>query len=168
MALGANVKAFRANRKWDQPTLSEKAKVDIGTISALETRDSARSQYTAQLAAAFGVSIEELLSGDDPITRTGKALAKAPPPKADPAHGLSPRAIEVAQAWMKLPTYKQDGYAQGILVDAAVVGVFPEIERAMKMAATLTNPRYHVLTEKFSTERAKIIKQGELFVKTDP
>lgn len=167
MALGANVKAFRANREWDQPTLSEKAKVEIGTISALETRDSARSKFTAQLAAAFGVTIEELLSGDDPLTRTGKALAKSTPPKADPTHGLTSRAIEVARAWMKLPTYKQDGYEQGILVDAAVVGVFPEIERAMKMAATLTNPRYHVLTEKFNTERARIIKQGELFTKTD-
>ena len=168
MALGANVKAFRANREWDQPTLSEKAKVDIGTISALETRDSARSKFTAQLAVAFGVSIEELLAGDDPIVRSGKALAKTPPPKSDPTHGLSPRAIEVAQAWMKLPDYKQKGYAQGIMVDAAVVGVFPEIERAMHLAAVATDPNYHKLTEKFVRARELLKRQLELDLKGAP
>ena len=75
---------------------------------------------------------------------------------------LSPQAIEVARAWMKLPDYKRNGYAQGIMVDAAVLQVFPELERAMKLAATATNPHYHKLTENFSLAKEKLMKQAEL------
>jgi phage repressor protein C with HTH and peptisase S24 domain len=60
MALGANIKRLRLERGWDQPTLSERSGVDVGTISALEVRDSERSKYAPQLATALGVSVGEL------------------------------------------------------------------------------------------------------------
>ena len=69
MALGKNVRAIREARGWTLAELSERADVDVGTISALENRDSKRSQFAAPLAHALGVSVEEL-TGDAaaPIT----------------------------------------------------------------------------------------------------
>ena len=40
--------------------LSEMSGVDVGTISALEIRDSSRSKYFSPLAKAMGLSVEQL------------------------------------------------------------------------------------------------------------
>lgn len=159
MALGKNIRKMRLDRKWDLATLAEKSGVDVGTISALEMRDSKRSQYLANFTAAFGVTLRELLDGEDAPVKVEK-----PPP--DP--GLSPEAVEVARAWMRLPVYKQKGYAQGIMVDAAVVDVFPEIEKAMRQAAMLADPSYHRMTEGFRKARDQLKRQLELDLKGDP
>lgn len=157
MALGANIRKMRQDRKWDLPTLAELSGVDVGTISALEMRDSKRSQFLPNFAKAFGVSIKELLDGDE-----SQLAAQEPPPKY--AH-LSPQAVEVALAWMKLPEYKQRGYAQGIMVDAAVVEVFPELEKAMRNVAVATDPQYHKATERFMRAREQLKRQLELGLK---
>lgn len=44
--------------------LAERSGVPVGTISALENRDSVRSEYTAQLARAFEVTSEQLMDWD--------------------------------------------------------------------------------------------------------
>jgi transcriptional regulator with XRE-family HTH domain len=154
MALGKNIRKLRRDRKWDLPTLAEKAGVDVGTISALEVRDSKRSQYLPNFAKAFGVTMKELLDGE-----AGPPSAQEPPP---PYAELSPQAIEVARAWMKLPQYKQRGYAQAIMVDAAVVEVFPELERTMRMVAVATDPSYHKATERFRLAREELKRQFDL------
>ena len=43
MALGKNIAAFRARREWTLDALSQASDVDVGTIRALEKRDSSRS-----------------------------------------------------------------------------------------------------------------------------
>lgn len=154
MALGKNIRKMRLARGWDLPTLSEKSGVDVGTISALEVRDSKRSQYLPNFTRAFDCTLRELLEGED-----APAVAERPPIGGPE---LSPEAIEVARAWMKLPVYKQKGYAQGIMVDAAVVQVFPELERAMRLAAVATDPQYHKTTERFIRARDSLKRQLEL------
>lgn len=62
MSLGKNLKALRAAKGWDQKTLSQKSGVGVGTISAIEVRNSVRSQFAPALAVALGVSIDQLLS----------------------------------------------------------------------------------------------------------
>lgn len=69
MALGKNVEALRKRNGWTMEDLSVRSGVEVGTINALEKRDSKRSQYATALARAFGLSVEELESG-----------AAAPPP----------------------------------------------------------------------------------------
>lgn len=168
MALGKNIKHLRTKREgWDQQTLAEKASVDVGTISALEVRDSKRSQFVANFARAFGVPADVLMI-EDPreFDQAIKSLG-VPPPKAG-TEGLSRAAIEVARAWMLLPDYKQRGYAQAIMVDAAVVKVFPEVEKAMKLAATAADPNYHKLLDKLNQSREVLKKQLELDLKNDP
>lgn len=61
MALGKNVRKLRKYKGMDLATLSRLSGVAIGSISALEMRDSARSQFAPQLARALGVDLELLL-----------------------------------------------------------------------------------------------------------
>lgn len=80
MALGKNVKRNREARGWDQKTLSRLSGVSVVTISAMEVRDSKRSDKTAELARAFGISVESLLNGSDEA-----ASSPAPAPAASPS-----------------------------------------------------------------------------------
>ena len=60
MALGARVRFYREKLKLRLEDLSAISQVDVGTISALENRDSKRSQFAGPLAKAFGLTIEQL------------------------------------------------------------------------------------------------------------
>lgn len=161
MALGANIKRFRENRKWDQATLSEKAQVAIGTISALEVRDSDRSKYTAQIAAGLGVTMEQLNSGVDPLETKaeGKTAKTAKTPQPEP---LSDAALELARMWQRLPVFKQRGYLEAIMVDAAVLDVFPELQDVMRAVSNATSLKYHLAMSGFKVARKKIEGQMDL------
>ena len=60
MALGNQIKKYRGKLGWTLEKLTEVSKVDDGTISALENRDSVRSKYALAIAKAFGLTVEEL------------------------------------------------------------------------------------------------------------
>lgn len=62
MGIGHKIRALRDARKWTQAKLGEIASVEQATISALETRDSTRSEYIAPLARALGVPLDELVA----------------------------------------------------------------------------------------------------------
>lgn len=112
----------------------------------------------AVLAEKCGVTVQWL--------RYGNAPRK--PGSAKDLGDLTAEAAEVARAWMRLPVYKQKGYAQGIMVDAAVVDVFPELEKAMRAAAMAADPSYHRMTENFRKARAQLKHQLELDLKDPP
>lgn len=59
---GQRIKDLRIKQGLTLEKLSELSGVDIGTISALEVRNSTRSKYFPALATALGVSIGDLLS----------------------------------------------------------------------------------------------------------
>lgn len=64
MALGKNVLILRTARGWEQVELSSRSGVPNKTISAIEKRDSVRSVHAAKLAAAFGVTLNDLVERD--------------------------------------------------------------------------------------------------------
>ncbi|GAB3357983.1 MULTISPECIES: helix-turn-helix domain-containing protein [Giesbergeria] len=68
MALGKQIKRYRELLGWTLESLSEKSRVDVGTISAMENRDSQRSKYAAPLAKALGLTLDQLL--DESTTYT--------------------------------------------------------------------------------------------------
>ena len=74
MALGENIKRLRKARGWDQKTLSAASGVQIGTISAIEVRNSRKSGYATAIAAALGVTVETLESREatDAVLSTGE------------------------------------------------------------------------------------------------
>lgn len=83
MALGKNVRKLRKYKGMDLATLSRLSGVSIGSISALEMRDSARSQFAPQLARALGVDLELLLLDeihlvDKQVSESGAAYTATP------------------------------------------------------------------------------------------
>ena len=60
MALGNQIKHYRRKAGLTLEALSEISGVDVGTISALEVRDSSRSKYATALATALGLSVEQI------------------------------------------------------------------------------------------------------------
>jgi transcriptional regulator with XRE-family HTH domain len=78
MALGSHIRHHRTARGWTLEQLSEKSGVDVGTIGALEIRNSQRSKYAAQLARALGLSLEQLL--EQPSGAATSKYASAPIP----------------------------------------------------------------------------------------
>lgn len=61
-SLGELIRDRRLRNGWTLEQLSERSGVDVGTISALETRQSNRSKYALQIAAGFGITLDELLA----------------------------------------------------------------------------------------------------------
>ncbi len=61
MALGSQIKKYRTFHRWTLEDLSERSGVEVGTIGALEVRDSQRSAKAPQIAKALGLSVEQLL-----------------------------------------------------------------------------------------------------------
>ena len=64
MALGNQIRLLRKRAGLTLEQLSEMSGVEIGTINALENRDSVRSKYAGPLAKAFGLTIEQLESAE--------------------------------------------------------------------------------------------------------
>lgn len=62
MALGKQIKRYREQAGWTLEKLEEISGVAVGTINALERRDSSRSEYGSTLAMAFGLSVEQLMN----------------------------------------------------------------------------------------------------------
>lgn len=60
MSIGHRIKELRTARAWTLEELSERSGVDIGTISALERRNSQKSQYFPAIANAFGLTVDQL------------------------------------------------------------------------------------------------------------
>ncbi len=60
MATGRQIKKYRTERGWTLDELSEKSGVERGTIFALESRDSEKSSFFGQIAAAFGMTVDQL------------------------------------------------------------------------------------------------------------
>lgn len=95
MALGANIRKLRTSLGLRLEDVSLASGVDVGTISALENRDSARSKYASDIAHALGTTVEELSGRDVP---TGANIAPGPT-----QHGPYPLISKVqAGNWTEL------------------------------------------------------------------
>lgn len=61
MALGKQIKRYREKLGLTLEDLSALSGVEVGTISALENRDSSRSKFGHPIAKALGLTMEQLL-----------------------------------------------------------------------------------------------------------
>ncbi len=127
MALGKQIQLYRKLAGWTLEQLAEKSGVEVGTISALEQRDSERSKFTGALAHAFGLSIDQLT--DDAHTYPVPAAMQARPPGAQeaapPPYGPAPWPFSTARhQFDALPEREKarvDGYIAAT-VQAWVIG----------------------------------------------
>lgn len=83
MALGSRIRHYREKSKLTLEQLSERSGVDVGTISALENRDSSRSKYATAIAQGLGMTVE-MLEAEDQDYAPSAAAPKAPAPAAAP------------------------------------------------------------------------------------
>ena len=60
MALGSRIRHYREKAGLTLEQLSERSGVDVGTISALENRDSGRSKYATAIAQGLRMTVEML------------------------------------------------------------------------------------------------------------
>lgn len=119
MALGKQVRKYRDLAGWKLETLSFKSGVDVGTINALENRDSTRSKYASQLAKAFGLTLDQLLDEDrDYVLSTGEG-EMVPVGGRVEASNVTPAPIGTRR--VPLISYVQAGYWTEAS-DAAMVG----------------------------------------------
>lgn len=75
MSLGKNIRTLRDARGWTLDDLAQRSGVDVGTISALENRDSRRSQFATQLAQALEVSTDQLAADEQPLSEVSEEIA---------------------------------------------------------------------------------------------
>lgn len=77
MALGTRIRYYREKAGLTLEQLSERSGVEVGTISALENRDSSRSKFATPIARGLGMSVEML--EDESRDLDVAALMEAPP-----------------------------------------------------------------------------------------
>jgi transcriptional regulator with XRE-family HTH domain len=121
MALGKQIRMYRAKLGLTLEALAAKCEgeIEVGTISALEVRDSQRSKYAAPIARALGLTVEQLLDETrDWITHPAPAYSltvPAPPPIAaqylHPRLGhIATREVEVLLALRDIPQRARDRF----------------------------------------------------------
>lgn len=131
MTLGKQVRHYRTGLQLTLDQLSEMSDVDTGTISALEQRNSKRSQYAAPIAKALGLTLEQLLdestdhlpvlkAGGTPSSSASRITAEeaAPPLYVGPAW---PFTRTTPSEWQQLDEHQKtlvEIYIRGLL-DAA-------------------------------------------------
>lgn len=122
MALGSQVRHYREGLRWTLEKLSEKSGVDIGTIGALEKRNSSRSQYGVKLASAFGLTVEQLLDDGTDYLAQIKAGGPIAPTSAHHLRESAPpwpfRNLTAADWWDTLDGDARmlvEAYARGML-----------------------------------------------------
>lgn len=120
MALGKQVKKYREKLNLTLEALSDRSGVDIGTISALENRDSKRSEKGPALAKGLGLTLDQLLdesrdwidnpdaAGTSPPVH-GNQVNEHPPAAAWPFSGVTP------SQWDSLGD-KERGLVEGFLL----------------------------------------------------
>lgn len=154
--------AYDGGQGMSDNELARRAKVPQPTVSRIASGKTKNPDEATleRIAKVLGVTTRALRGLEPPHS----------PRRAESAHGLSPEALEVARAFMLLPTYKQKGYAQAIMVDSVVCRMFPQIEKAMAATAAATNPSYHKMTENFAKAKVQMERQFTLALeaKDDP
>ena len=91
MALGRQIKIHRERQNLTLEQLSEKSQVDVGTISALENRDSSRSKFARSIAKGLGLTVEQL--EDEGLDLDLLSTHPAPTEEDWPFEGITRRDI---------------------------------------------------------------------------
>lgn len=102
MALGTRIRFYREKAGLTLEQLSERSGVEVGTISALENRDSSRSKFATPIARGLGMSVEML--EDESLDLDVLALMDAPhPTQIAPVGVPSSSREEPPEGYVRLP-----------------------------------------------------------------
>lgn len=101
MSLGKQIKKYRLAHGWTLEELSDRSDVEVGTISALEVRDSKRSEKAPAIAKALGLSLEQLL--DEATDWTAVALVRALSNDVADRENMPPKVMEPPSKLASIP-----------------------------------------------------------------
>lgn len=101
MPLGKQIKKYRLAHGWTLEELSDRSDVEVGTISALEVRDSKRSEKAPAIAKALGLSLEQLL--DESTDWTSVALVRALSADVADRENMPPKVMEPPSKLLSIP-----------------------------------------------------------------
>lgn len=76
------MRRIRKARGFTLAALSELSGVEVGTLSAIEMRDSRRSEYAVPIAQALGVTVEDLYAADNVVPGSPTVQRKLTPEEA--------------------------------------------------------------------------------------
>ena len=106
MAVGSLIEAWLGKRGWQLADLARRSSVDLKTLAALRRRDSKRSEFVPQIAAAFGLTVDAFLAGPASLTPGGAAPMRLTPLEEqlvalyrDLSHDRQEDLISLAQRW---------------------------------------------------------------------
>ena len=112
MAIGKNIRYHRERLNKTLEYVSERSGVDIGTISALENRDSSRSKFFPAIAKGLGMTFDELVMEPEEwltyknTNSAGELKAAEPIKRSGPAEmveiGEDPDYITIRRVEFKL------------------------------------------------------------------
>lgn len=159
MALGARIRHYREKSGLTLDQLSERSGVDVGTISALENRDSSRSKFASAIAAGFGMSMEMLedASQDYDVVALMHAPRSSPPPVSAPTASSE----ELAEGYARLPVLAEASAGPGRYAAQEVVQHVDVLESYIRQRLN-TNPRnVQVLTARGSSMTG-LIEDGDI------
>lgn len=113
MALGARIRHYREKANLTLDQLSERSGVDVGTISALENRDSSRSKFATAIASSFGMNVEMLEDSSQDFDVISLMAAPRPenlhPPVGIP---VSPKELP-PEGYVRLPVMAEASAGPG-------------------------------------------------------
>lgn len=159
MALGSRIRHYREKSGLTLDQLSERSGVDVGTISALENRDSSRSKFASAIAAGLGMSVEML---EDPA-QDYDVLALRSATRSAPAPVSAPAAANdfLAEGYARLPVLAEASAGPGRYAAQEVVQHIDVLESYIRQRLN-TNPRnVQVLTARGSSMTG-LIEDGDI------
>lgn len=146
MGLGSRIRHYRTKLGLTLADLSDLSEVDTGTISAIENRDSSRSQYFPALAKALGLTVEQLDDGRNHELYVARDQAGRPT-RVAPAHIAHASLLrERANRWNPV----------GIDEDSFELPSFSRAPRAAEPA-----PAYPTLQPILAWEHEEDLPEGE-------
>lgn len=74
--------------------LSDASGVDVGTISALENRNSAKTKYAVAIAEAMGVTVEQLENRPPELLAQLQSTQKEEPAEKPPGHTHNRKLVD--------------------------------------------------------------------------
>lgn len=160
MALGARIRYYREKAGFTLEQLSERSGVEVGTISALENRDSSRSKYATALAQGLGMSLEmlEMESADHDVAAliSGVPL-QAPAPVGVP---ISPRE-DPPVGYVRLPVMCEASAGPGRVPQLEAVQPIDVLESYIRKKLNANPRNLKVLTARGGSMTG-VIEDGDI------
>lgn len=160
MALGARIRYYREKAGLTLEQLSERSGVDVGTISALENRDSSRSKYATALAQGLGMSLEmlEMEGADHDVSSLISGVApQAPAPVGTP---ISSRE-EPPEGYVRLPVMCEASAGPGCVPQLETVQPVDVLESYIRKKLNANPRNLKVLTARGGSMTG-LIEDGDI------